>query len=319
MSRSILVTGGAGFIGANLVPYLLERDFSVSVYDNLSRGRREFLDGYDVEFMEGDILDLESLEKAFRGRDGVIHLAAYGSVIESIEDPLMNFEINARGVVNVLTAARDCGVGQVLFASTGGALIGDAEPPVDESSLPKPISPYGAGKLVGEGYMHAFAKSYGMRTTALRFANVYGPVSAHKKGALTVFIKAIMSNRPITIYGDGSASRDFLFVSDLCAGIERALSSELTPGCVFHLASGRETSIKELALRLCAVAGCPDFAIEYEPARRGEVLRNFADFSLARKQLGFEPKVSLDEGLAATWEWFQARGARVLGLRSMDS
>ena len=135
-----------------------------------------------------------------------------------ITDPERNFEVNVQGTLNVLRAAVGAGVRRFIFASTGGALIGDATPPVSEQSLPKPISPYGASKLCGEAYCHAFAKSYGLETVCLRFGNVYGPHSAHKKGAVTVFIKALMTGEPIVIYGDGSASRDYVHVEDSAAG-----------------------------------------------------------------------------------------------------
>ena len=249
----------------------------------------------------------------------VVHLAAYGSVVESIADPERNFEVNVQGTLNVLRAAVGAGVRRFIFASTGGALIGDATPPVSEQSLPKPISPYGASKLCGEAYCHAFAKSYGLETVCLRFGNVYGPHSAHKKGAVTVFIKALMTGEPIVIYGDGSASRDYVHVEDLCSGIAAALDAPLAGGDVFHLASGRETSVLELARILRDVAGKPDHPIEFRPARAGEVARNFANYDKARERLDFQPKWKLADGLAATWEWFQQQDESVLNAATTDS
>jgi UDP-glucose 4-epimerase len=196
-------------------------------------------------------------------------------------------------------------VGRVVFSSTGGALIGNAAPPVNEQSLPKPISPYGASKLAAEAYCHAFAKSYGMTTVALRFANVYGPYSGHKKGAITVFLRALHEGRPLTIYGDGTASRDFMYVDDICRGIQLGLSADVRPGTVAHLATGVETSVLELADACRRVVGLPDHPIELLPPRPGEVDRNFATYDYAREILGFTPSVSLDEGLALTWDWYK--------------
>jgi UDP-glucose 4-epimerase len=210
-------------------------------------------------------------------------------------------------------------VQRLIFASTGGALIGDAMPPVNELSLPKPISPYGASKLCGEAYCHAFAKSYSLQTICLRFGNVYGPHSAHKKGAVTMFIKALMNDEPIVIYGDGSASRDYIHVDDLCAGIKAALDAPLAGGEVFHLASGQETTVLNLANILCKVAGKPNHPIEFRPGRRGEVARNFADYSKAKATFGFEPKWKIEDGLAATWEWFVRQGDSVLTVETTES
>ena len=178
---------------------------------------------------------------------------------------------------------------------------------MSEASVPRPISPYGASKLAGEGYCCAFAHSYGMSVTALRFANIIGPVSWHKKGAVTAFFKAIMNGEPIRIFGDGTATRDFLYVEDLCRGILLALKAKRPGFNVYHLASGREVSIRELAELARQVAGAPDHEIVFEPRRPGEVERNFARYDLARKELGFEPQVPLEDALARTWEWFRAR------------
>ena len=205
----------------------------------------------------------------------------------------------------MLTAAREAGVGRLLFSSTGGALIGDADPPLHERSLPKPISPYGASKLAAEAYCHAFAKSYGMTTIALRFANVYGPYSGHKKAAITVFLRALHEGRPLQIYGDGKASRDFVFVDDICRGIELGLTRDLEPGTVAHLATGVETSIAQVADACRRVVGLPDHPIEFLPPRPGEVDRNFATYEYAREVMGFEPAVGLDNGLAQTWDWYK--------------
>ena len=302
----LLLTGGCGFIGANLAPMLRSRGHEVRILDNLSRGKVEFLDDPAAyEIVQADIRDPAALAEACAGREAVVHLAAYGSVVESVAAPVENFRINVEGTFNVLDAARNAGVKRVVFASTGGALIGNATPPVNERAVPRPISPYGASKLAGEGYCCAFAEAYDMSVTALRFANVIGPISWHKKGAVTAFFKAIMSGEPIRIFGDGSATRDFLYVEDLCRGIVAGLEAALPRFNVFHLASGRETSVRELAEIARRVGGKPDHPIVHDLKRAGEVERNFATYDLAREQLGFSPSVSTEEGMSRTWDWMQ--------------
>ncbi|WP_020210038.1 NAD-dependent epimerase/dehydratase family protein [Gilvimarinus chinensis] len=301
----ILLTGGCGFIGSNLGPLLIDQGFEVTILDNFSKGDISYLPKHDqFEIIEADIGDEEAVYNAAKGKDAVIHLAALGSVVESVVNPNDNFISNAEGTFKVLNAARRAGIKRCVFASTGGAIMGNTPPPVNETSLPKPISPYGASKLAGEGYCSAFSHAYDMNITALRFANVIGPISAHKKGAITVFIRALMNNKPITIFGDGKATRDFLFVKDLCKGIVSALIKNKPGFNVYHLASGEEVSVKQLAKTLCEVAEKPDHEIRFESKRKGEVERNFADYKKAKEELGFLPSFTLDEALKITWNWF---------------
>jgi UDP-glucose 4-epimerase len=301
-----LVTGGCGFVGANLVPMLLERGADVRILDNFALAGPDRVTDPRVEVLEGDVRDHDAVARAVAGVEVVIHLAAFGNVVDSIAEPRENFDVNARGTLVVLEEAARADVRRFVFASTGGALIGDAPPPVDESSVPRPISPYGASKLCGEGYCHAFRGSYGLDTVALRFANVYGPRSEHKKGAVTAFVKRALRGEPLVIYGDGSASRDFLYVDDLCAGIAAAVTVPAADG-IIHLASGRETTLAELA-RLIVEITDADVPIERMPRRRGEVERNFAVARRASELLGFRPAVNLEEGLAQTVEWFRSNG-----------
>lgn len=305
--RRVLVTGGAGFVGANLVPRLVAAGRRVRVLDNLTTGAAAHLDGVDVDWAVGDIRDAAAVDAAMDGISAVVHLAAAGSVVDSVADPAANFEVNAMGTFRVLDAARRAGVERVVLASTGGALIGDATPPVDEMSLPRPISPYGASKLAGEGYAHAFAAAYGMRTICLRFANVYGPHSERKKGAVTTFFRALHAGTPITIYGDGTASRDYIHVDDICAALQSALRAELPGGTVLHIASGVETSAAGLARLCCVAAGRPEHPVRYAPARPGEVGRNFASYARAADLLGYAPGVGVAEGLRRTWDWYVRR------------
>jgi UDP-glucose 4-epimerase len=304
-SEGILVTGGAGFVGATLVRRLVASGYRVRVFDNLSSGDEAHLAGVDAELVKGDIRDSDALDDALSGLDSVIHLAAAGSVVGSIQDPAGNFESNVLGTFRVLDAARRAGIARTVQASTGGALIGDATPPVNEQSLPKPLSPYGASKLAGEGYAHAFAKTYGLRTVAVRFGNVYGPWCARKRGVLNVYFEALHGGTPLVIFGDGTASRDYVHVSDIAQALQLALEKDVPGGTVVHAASGVETPLTVLADLCRQAAGRPDHPIEYRPARPGEVGRNFATYDLAHELLGYSPTVRREDGIPVLWQWFK--------------
>ncbi|MEO0368679.1 MAG: NAD-dependent epimerase/dehydratase family protein [Pseudomonadota bacterium] len=306
MSHSILVTGGCGFVGSNLISLLDEGRVSIKVLDNLSNGTVDYLKAYpEVEIIEGDIRDFEAVKKASKGVDKIVHLAAYGSVVDSVADPATNFEINVSGTVNVLRAAVDNQIEKLVFSSTGGALIGNVEPPVSEESLPRPISPYGSSKLCGEAYCGAFSSSYGISVVVLRFANVYGPNSSHKKGVFNKFAQRTMLGGPLTIFGDGTSTRDYINVSDLCRGISLGLEHD-NQGCeVFHIATGNETSLMELAELFLAQEGLDKSAISFEKTRVGEVERNFASYEKAKSVLGFEPKIGLADGVRDTYTYLK--------------
>ncbi len=302
---SWLVTGGAGFVGVNLIRLLGSRGIAVRVLDDLSQGKRADLDGLGAQLVVGDIRDEATVERALNGVDVVVHLAAHTRVVESIANPMESFDVNARGTLVLLEAARRRGgLRRFVFASTGGAILGDATPPVHEDMPARPLAPYGASKLAGEGYCSAYYGSYGLPTVALRFSNVYGPYSYQKASVVAAFFKRILAGEPLVVYGDGSQTRDFLYVGDLCRAVVGSVEHECG-GQVFHIAAGLETPIGELAERMLAVTGAR-IPIERRPARAGEVYRNCARIDRARATIGFDPSTSLAEGLAATWAWFRS-------------
>ena len=304
---AVLVTGGAGFIGANLVRLLLDRGYQVTVLDNLSTGRREYLEGLPVRFVEGDILDLGLVSRVVPGHAGVVHLAAQTGVPGSLQDPRHDCEVNVLGTLNLLEACRHAGVDRFVFASSN-APLGRQPPPATENKAPLPISPYGASKLAGEGYCLAYHGSWGLGAVVLRFANVYGPYSAHKSSVVAKFFKDILADGRLTIDGDGQQTRDFIYVGDLCRAILLALESGVT-GEVFQIATGVETSIQRLAQMVQEVTGRP-LVLQHGPARRGDIRKNYSVVEKARRVLGWEPSVGLEEGLRLTWGWYGRWGER---------
>jgi UDP-glucose 4-epimerase len=301
----VLVTGGCGFIGANLVRFLRERTpWRVRVIDNLQTGDPDHVSGDLAEVVEGNVADPTELEPALEGIDAVIHLASTTGVVPSVEDPVWDFEGNALPTFRLLDACRRRDIARVVFASSG-ATLGEAPPPVNEEVLPRPLSPYGAGKLAGEAYCQAFAGSYGMQTAALRFSNVYGPFSLRKKGnAVPNFIRRCLSNEPMVVYGDGMQTRDFIYVEDLCDCIHRAAIAEGIGGEVFQVAMGAETSILDLAELVRKVTGA-ESEILFEPKRAGEIYKSWADISKARRALSFDPQIDLEEGITRTVDWYR--------------
>ncbi|GAA1924383.1 SDR family oxidoreductase [Nocardioides marmoribigeumensis] len=302
-ARTVLVTGGAGFVGVNLGRLLRDEGFRTRCFDNFTTGSRADAEaaGYD-EIVEGDIRHLEQLAEAVSDVDLVVHLAAQSGVPTSVADPVHDCELNVRGTLNALIASRDAGVQGFVMASSS-APLGPTTPPVDERTVPRPISPYGASKLAGEAYCSAFAGSYGLPTVALRFTNVYGPYSYHKGSVVAAFCKAAASDEPMVIHGDGSQTRDFVFVEDLCRGMVQALTSGAA-GMVAHLGSGTETSIAEVANEI-AVRFPGDVPTQHVEERVGDIPRTYADISLARRELGYNPTTSLQDGLDATVAWFR--------------
>ena len=303
-----LITGGGGFIGRNLIDWLTGKpSCDIRVLDNFSTCKREHLDTLNLDVISGDIRDSNIVSKAMVGIDTVIHLAADTRVINSIENPCFNFDVNALGTLNLLSAAKKNDVETFVFASTGGAILGNVEPPVHEAMPPRPISPYGASKLAGEAYCSAFSGSYGLKTIALRFSNVYGPYSYHKGSVIAHFLNQLISNQELIVYGNGEQTRDFVFVDDICDGIARSLQSPHTG--VYQLGTGIPFTINQL-IKLIGetVQGLDDMKVRYVAPRSGEIQHTWCDISRATQDLGYEPKTPIAEGLEVTWRWFSTGG-----------
>jgi len=304
----VLVTGGAGFIGTNLVKLLLDQGYYVRVLDDFSAGQKEYLADLDVQVVEGDVRDTDAVAAALVGMSGVVHLAAQaGGVPSSLQDPRRDCEVNFIGTLNLLEACRHAGVGRFIFASSN-APLGRQQPPATEDKAPLPISPYGAGKLAGEGYCLAYYGSWGLGTVVLRFANVYGPYSAHKHNVIARFFRDILTTGRITVDGDGRQTRDFIYTGDLCRAILLALESDVG-GEVFQIATGVETSILALVGMMQKVADRP-VEVVYGPGRQGDIRQNYSAVGKARAILGWEPRVALHRGLELTWDWTRQQDAR---------
>ncbi len=306
-----MITGGAGFIGVNLVRALVALKVDrIRILDNLSAGRTQDLEGLPVELIKGDIRDMEAVDEAMTGFQTVVHLAAHTGVVESVAHPQIALDINVQGTLNLLKVAVRHRVQRFILASTGGAIVGEVSPPVHEDMAPRPLSPYGASKLAAEGFCSAFWGSYGLKTVALRFSNVYGPYSYHKGSVIAKFFKQVEAGEPLTIYGDGEQTRDFVYVKDLCEAIVAALTADLPYGQPIQLGTGRETSINTLVgLMQQVLGGVHQFpAIRHAPPQAGEVQRNFVEISRAKRYLNFTPETDLLNGLKQTWEWFRQGG-----------
>jgi len=301
----VLVTGGAGFIGSNLVRGLLERGDDVRVLDNFSTGNRANLERLDVEIVEGELRSYERVHNAVRGVEVVFHLGALGSVPRSVQDPLTSSAVNVEGTLNVLLAARDEGIRRVVYSSSSSIYGASGELPRTEAMPPDPISPYGVAKLAAERYCVSFSRVYErFETVVLRYFNVFGPhQSPYSQYAAVVprFLTAIAADEPVTVYGDGKQSRDFTYVSNVIDATLRAADVADANGRIFNIAAGSPASVDELATWIGEILG-KDVQRRNEPPRAGDIRDSWADITAARTVLGYEPSVPVVEGLRLTAE-----------------
>jgi nucleoside-diphosphate-sugar epimerase len=309
--NGIIVTGGAGFIGSALVRGILaEGAPKVTVIDSLLSGREENLSevASRVDLRKIDICDYPATAAAIRGADTVFHLAAIPSVPRSIEEPVPSHEVNINGTFNVFRAAQEAGARRVVYAASSSA-YGDSEVlPKLETMLPKPKSPYALQKLVGEYYAHIFHSCFAIETVSLRFFNVYGPrqdPGSPYSGVLSIFMSCILERRPPTIHGDGEQSRDFTFVDDV---VQLLLKASRAPSAVsgnlYNAGNGGRYTLNEVWETLQRITGV-SIPAKYGPARAGDVRHSQADVTAAVRDLGHEPRYSLEEGLRQTFEWYR--------------
>ena len=304
-----LVTGGAGFIGSNVVDELLRRGDGVRVLDNLSTGRLENLATAlnRIDFCEADICNLEPIRACFTGVDYVLHLAALPSVPRSVADPVSANKVNIEGTLNVLLASRDAGVKRVVFAASSAAYGDNPILPRVESHEPRPLSPYALTKLAGEYYCQIFTRLYRLEAVALRYFNVFGPrQNPHSPytGVLSKFITAYIQGTTPAIFGDGEQSRDFTYIDNVVDATLRACTAPDAPGRVINVGVGGRFTLNQTITLLNQIFG-KRVTPHYDPPRPGDVLHSQADISLARQVLGYEPKVPYERGLRKTVEWYQ--------------
>ena len=309
-----LVTGGAGFIGSNTVDELVRRGHNVIVLDDLSNGRESNLDGVKgkIEFVRGSITDSEIVQKACRGVNYVIHLAARASVPRSVKDPLSSNQINVDGTLKVLLAARDARVRRVVFSASSSAYGETPTLPKVESMPAAPISPYGVSKLTGELYLQVFGRCYGLENVSLRYFNVFGPrqdPGSPYSGVLARFCLAVLEGAQPVVFGDGEQSRDFNFIENVVQVNLLACEAPNASGLVFNIGTGGRFTLNHTLKLLEKFSGMP-IKPKYDPPREGDIRDSQADISLARRILGYDPKVGFEEGLRRTWEWYKSTHAK---------
>jgi len=304
-----LVTGGAGFIGSNIVDELARRGHSVVVLDDLSSGKEANLAQVrgKINIQKDSITEPAIVQKVCAGADYVIHLAARTSVPRSVKDPIESNRVNIDGTLNVLVAARDARVKRYVFAASSSAYGETPVLPKVETMQPAPISPYGVTKYVGEMYAQVFGRVYGLENACVRYFNVFGPrqdPSSQYSGVLSRFMLAALEGSRPVIYGDGEQSRDFTYVENVVDETLRACEAPEASGRVFNGGTGARITLNEVVKLLEKVSG-KSLLATYDPPRNGDIRDSQADISLARKVLGYQPKVQFEEGLRRTWEWYR--------------
>jgi len=304
-----LVTGGAGFIGSHLAEELVKRGHRVRVADALVTGKRSNLDHLGgVEFLEGDLADLPFARQAVDGVDVVLHQAAIPSVPRSVADPLTSHRSNVEATLNVLIAARDARIRRLVFAGSSSAYGNTETLPKHEAMPTDPLSPYALQKVVGEQYLRMFTRLYGLETVTTRYFNVYGPrqdPSSPYSGVISLFATALLEGRAPTIYGDGEQTRDFTYVADVVDGVLRASEAPGVSGETINVAAGGRISLNRLFETMRTLVGAK-VQPTYAAPRTGDVRDSQADVGKAKRLLGFEPRVPLEEGLRQTMDWYRA-------------
>jgi len=306
-----LVTGGAGFIGSHIAEELIKRGHDVRIIDNFLTGKREniasFLD--NIEFIEGDIRDVDTCRQSLEGVDFVLHQAALPSVPRSIEDPILTSEINIEGTLNLLVASRDAGIKKFVFASSTAVYGDDPRLPKEEGMEGTPLSPYAVSKITGEKYCQVFSQIYDLPTICLRYFNVFGPRQdpfSQYAAVVPNFITKMLKGESPTIFGDGEQSRDFTYVSNVVGANLLAAEAQNVSGEIFNIACGERITVNSLAIKINELLG-KDISPVHDEPRPGDIGHSLADISKARKMLKYEPLVSLDEGVEKTIRWYQER------------
>ena len=296
----VLITGGAGFIGSHLTDRLLEVGAEVRILDDLSTGKRENLPDHDaLEFIKGDIRDTEMVSRCLKGIDAVVHLAAIASVQASIDDPIHTHQVNFDGTLNLLEASRRTGIKRFLYACSA-AVYGDAASvPVSENVALNPLSPYAVDKLTGEYYLLYYYRKHGLAATSFRFFNIYGPrqdPSSPYSGVISIFVNRLLQNQPVTLFGDGSQTRDFVYVTDLADLLARAVNGLDGVGGVFNVGTGMRYSLLQLLEYLEKMSG-RKIVHQHVAARLGDIQHSCADVSRLKRVFGSAPATPFDQGL----------------------
>jgi len=304
-----LVTGGAGFIGSNIVDELVRRGEQVVVFDDLSTGKEANLAGVrsKIDLRVGSITNLEAVKLAAEGVDYVVHLAARTSVPKSVQNPIESNSVNIDGTLNVLVAARDAKVRRIVFAASSSAYGETPTLPKVETMQPQPISPYGVTKYVGELYAQVFGRVYGLENACLRYFNVFGPrqdPTSQYSGVLSRFMLAIIKDESPVVYGDGEQTRDFTYIDNVVDETLRACAASGASNQVFNGGTGERISLNQVLELLQKITG-KKIQAKYDPPRTGDIRDSQADISLAQKVLGYKPLVGFEEGLRRTWDWYK--------------
>jgi len=304
-----VVTGGAGFIGSHIVEELLRRNETVRVIDNFSTGKWENVEPFEggAEIIEADIAEGKNLSGFLKGADYVIHQAAIPSVPKSILDPVRSHHANVNGTLQLLNASREANVKRIVYASSSSVYGDSPTLPKHEGMMPNPLSPYGAQKLFAEIYCQVFSRAYGLETVSLRYFNVFGPrqdSTSQYSGVLALFIPAVLQNKRPTIYGDGLQSRDFTYVQNVVEANLQACTVPVVAGQVFNVACGDRITVNSMLQQINKITG-KDIAPIYADPRPGDIKHSQADITRAREHLGYQPKVSFEEGLRNTIEWYR--------------